>query len=302
MNARSPATLFACVLLCACLWGNAFPSIKGVYGHWQQQGLDIGIYDRWLFAGIRFTIAGLGLLLIARRPWAEWKQTPIRYLAVLSLGQTFLQYVFFYIGLSLASGSLGALMASTGSFWWMLVAPLMLGVAWPGLRQWCGLIVGAVGVTMAVYAPGTGGEEPFWGALCVILSTLFGSIGIVIFTKIKPTMGARAATGFSLFFGGLGLCLVGFPAWSGVMELFDAYVVGMTVWLACISAVGFAVWNQLSTLYPVSVMASCRFFIPICGVVQSLVLLDGESAGWGLWVGGILVIASALYATLNKCD
>lgn len=292
--------VFFPVLLCALLWGSAFPCIKLVYLHWEELGAEVGLFDRWLFAGVRFAVAGGALLLLAKQPLLEWKETPKRYLVLLSLGQTLFQYLFFYLGLSLASGSLAALMASTGSFWWMLLAPVMLGAAWPRWRQWLGLIVGAIGVSLAVYAPGSGAGNPLLGAFFIMLSTFCGSVGVVIFSKIKPTMGSRAATGFSLFLGGVGLCLLGVPSWENWGQLFDAYVWMMTLWLAFVSATAFAVWNHISTLYPVPLLASCRFLIPICGVLQSLYFLEGESAGWGLLLGGALVISSALYAALTK--
>lgn len=300
MMQRPLTFVFLPVLLCALLWGSAFPCIKLVYQHWSESGVQVGLYDRWLFAGVRFALAGGALLLLAKQPLMEWRATPKKYMALLSLGQTLFQYLFFYLGLSLASGSLAALMASTGSFWWMLLAPVMLGVAWPQWRQWCGLVVGAIGVSLAVYAPGSGAGSPLLGALCIMLSTFFGSVGVVIFSKIKPTMGSRAATGFSLLLGGVGLCVIGFPAWGNIAALFDLYVLVMTLWLAFVSATAFAVWNHISTLYPVHLLASCRFIIPVCGVLQSLYFLEGESAGWGLLVGGVLVIGAALYATLTK--
>ncbi|MEO1856197.1 MAG: DMT family transporter [Rubritalea sp.] len=299
---RSPYFVFLPVLLCALLWGSAFPTIKMVYKHWAESGVEVNIFDRWLFAGVRFTLAGLGLLLIAKKPWVEWQSTPKKWVALLAVSQTFLQYLFFYLGLSLSSGSLTALMASTGSFWWMILAPVMLGTAWPELRQWLILIVGAIGVVLAVYAPGAGAGDPLLGAMCIMLASFFGSIGIVVVSKVKATMGSRAATGFALFLGGVCLCLVAAPAWRHISELFDGYVIVVTAWLALVSALAFAVWNHLSTQYPVPLLASCRFLIPVSGVLQSLIFLTGESAGWGLVVGGLLVIGSMLVATWMKRD
>jgi drug/metabolite transporter (DMT)-like permease len=297
---RSPYFVFLPVLLCALLWGSAFPAIKMVYTHWAESGVEVDIFDRWLFAGVRFTVAGLGLLLIAKKPWAEWQATPKKWLALLAVSQTLLQYLFFYLGLSLSSGSLSALMASTGSFWWMILAPVMLGTVWPNLRQWFILVVGAIGVALAVYAPGSGAGSPLLGAICIMLATFFGAIGIIVVSKVKATMGSRAATGFALFLGGVGLCLVAAPAWGHITLLFDGYVIVVTAWLALVSALAFAVWNHLSTQYPVPLLASCRFLIPVSGVLQSLLFLPGESAGWGLVVGGLLVIGSMLVATLTK--
>ncbi len=299
---RSPYFVFIPVLLCALLWGSAFPAIKMVYSHWAESGVEVGIFDRWLFAGLRFTVAGLGLLLIAKKPWQEWQATPKRWIALLAVSQTLLQYLFFYLGLALSSGSLTALMAATGSFWWMLLAPLMLGSAWPRLRQWLILVVGAMGVGLAVYAPGSGAGNPLLGAICIMLATFFGAIGIIVVSKVKPTMGSRAATGFALFLGGAGLCLVAVPAWGHISQLFDGYVIVVTAWLAFVSALAFAVWNHLSTQYPVPLLASCRFLIPVSGVLQSLLFLPSESAGWGLVVGGMFVIGSMVFATWMKRD
>lgn len=294
--------VFLPALLCAFLWGSALPAIKLVYIHWESAGLEIAIWDRWLFAGVRFVIAGAALLLISRDPWTEWRATPKRYLLVLSLSQTLVQYIFLYIALSLSSGSLVALMASTGSIWWMLLAPMMLGAAWPKFRQWCGLVLGVCGVGLAVHAPGAGAGHASLGAACMLVSAFMGAVGVIVFTKIKPTMGARAATGFGLVLGGLGLCLLGLPSWGKLTMLFDGYVLGVTVWLVLVSATAFALWNHLSTIFPVPLLASCRFLIPVFGVNLSLLLLPGESAGWGLVVGGVLVIGSMLYATLSKAD
>jgi drug/metabolite transporter (DMT)-like permease len=83
--------------ICALLFGSAFPAIKTVFGHWESRGLEIGLFSIWLFAGIRFMIAGIGLLCAAKQPFIELKNTPWRLLLLFTLGQTLLQYLFFYL-------------------------------------------------------------------------------------------------------------------------------------------------------------------------------------------------------------
>lgn len=279
-------------LICALLFGSSFPAIKTVYAHWDSKGLEIGLFSIWIFAGARFIIAGIGLLCVARQPLIELRNTPWKLITLFTLGQTLLQYLFFYLGVYVSSGSLAALLAGSGSFWWMMLSPLIIKTPWPTRLQWGAVIFGFFGVAIAVYSPGSGSSNPLLGAVLILTSTLFGSIGIIVFSKIKPTMGSKAGSGYALLFGGVGLFLVGSPALSELPELFDTKIIFLTLWLAFVSAMGFALWNHLSTIYPVSLMASYRFLIPLCGVIESIIILKTESPGIGLLIGGPMILIS----------
>ena len=73
-------------------------------------------------------------------------------------------------------------------------------------------------------------------------------------------------------------------------------VIIATLWLAFVSATAFSIWNHLSTLFPVTLLASYRFLIPVCGVLEAILLLKAESPGWGLAIGGLLVAFSMILA------
>ena len=284
------------ILICALLWGSAFPAIKLVYLEWEKMGLDIQLTDRWWFAGIRFTIAGFALLLISKNPIKDLRGSSARLLLFFALTQTLGQYLFFYLGLSLASGSLGSLLIATGSFWWMILAPLMTGSPWPTGKQWLAIAIGAGGVSLATYQPNQEIVFSWTGTLCLLGSTLMGAFGVIIFSKLRPTIGPRAATGFSLFAGGLLLLLVSFPAFAHAADLLSPKIIVLTLWLALVSAAAFTLWNHLSTQHPVNLLANYRFLIPVCGVIESLLFIPGEAASWTLLLGGLIVILSLIVA------
>ncbi|MDP0490338.1 MAG: DMT family transporter [Verrucomicrobiota bacterium JB023] len=285
------------VLLCAALWGSAFPCIKLVYQDWEARGIETGLAHYWWFAGIRFVLAGLVLLLISKQPLRDLRATPAKLIIAFSLTQTTLQYLFFYIGISLASGSLSSLMVSTGSYWWIILSPILLKTPWPNLRQWLAITVGAIGVSIATSSSG-GGEAggSVAGVLILLAATLMGALGLITFSKLRPTIGPRAATGYSLFFGGLLLLGTGLPAGPDTPELFSPRVILLTLWLATVSASAFTLWNHLSTQHPVNLLAGYRFLIPICGVIESVILIPGESLGKGLVFGSLLVALSLIVA------
>ena len=109
------------VLLCALLWGSAFPGIKGIYADWAANGIDATFAHRMLIAGIRFAVAGCVLLLTAKRPLKDWQQTPKRSLLGFVLLQTSVQYLLFYTALAVSSATLGSILTATGSLWWVML-------------------------------------------------------------------------------------------------------------------------------------------------------------------------------------
>lgn len=281
------------VLLCALLWGSAFPGIKAVYAIWGRQGIDATATACWWFAGVRFTVAGLLLLMVAKRPWVEFRATPKRALLAFAATQTFGQYLLFYLGVAVASGSLAGLLSSFGSFWWMILGPLVGGLPWPRRSQWLAIAVGGAGVALAAASPAAGSGNPWLGTLLLIGSTGLGTLGVVQFAKLRETIGARAATGFSLLGGGLALLLAGAMEFPRALSLMPPAVIGLTLWLAFVSAAAFSLWNHLSTRHPMPLLAGYRFLIPLAATLESMLFL-GERPGWGFIAGGVLVLGSLI--------
>ncbi|MEJ6572480.1 MAG: DMT family transporter [Akkermansiaceae bacterium] len=282
------------VLMIALLWGSAFPAIKAIYAEWAACGVEPDMPNRLLLAGVRFMLGGAVLLLLAKRPLKELKETSKLRLIGFACAQTYVQYVLFYTALAISSAVLGGLLVGSGSIWWLLLAPLLLKTPWPNRWQWCFVALGAAGVVLAVYKPGAGSGQPVLGGALFCLCTLSGSLGLIMLQKILKTMGARAATGYGLFLGGVMFMISGVSAWSSLPELFSSKVMWLTAYLAFVSALGFGLWNHLTSLFPVNLLAGYRFLVPICAVVESSLLVSGESPGIGIWLGGVLVIVALI--------
>lgn len=282
------------VLACALLWGSAFPAIKAIYAEWADAGVDPGMSNRFVLAGARFMLGGAVLLLLARRPLQELRRTSLPGLLAFACAQTYVQYALFYWALAISSAVLGGLLVGSGSIWWLLLAPLFLKSPWPGRRQWGLIGLGAAGVLLAVYRPGAGSGQAVLGGILFCMCTLSGSLGLIVLQKILKTMGARSATGYGLFIGGCLFMLSGFSAWSGMPALFTPKVLLLTSYLAFVSAFGFGLWNHLTSLFPVNLLAGYRFLVPVCAVIESSLLVSGETPGLGIWLGGALVVISLI--------
>jgi len=155
-------------------------------------------------------------------------------------------------------------------------------------------------VGFVVYSPNDISANPVLGVIIMLGANLCGAIAVLIFGKVKATMGARAATGYSLFTGGVGLCLVGVSAAAQSLELFTPPVIAITLFLAFVSAAAFTFWNELSTRYDVSLLATYRFMIPVVGVILSVIFIDGESFSIFIIVGAALVIVAMILSQRLK--
>ena len=88
-------------LICCFLWGSAFPSIKIGYRLFQISDADA--MSQLLFAGYRFTLAGIMVILIGsfiKREFLYPRKSSWPMVIKLGSVQTVLQYVFFYMGLA----------------------------------------------------------------------------------------------------------------------------------------------------------------------------------------------------------
>ena len=104
-------------MLCCLLWGSAFPSIKIGYKIFGIDSSDN--MSQLLFAGIRFTLAGLMVIIsgsIIQKKFLHPTSKAVPKVAVLSLFQTVLQYTFFYLGLARTTGMKSSIITASNVF------------------------------------------------------------------------------------------------------------------------------------------------------------------------------------------
>ena len=96
-----PLVVMLLASLCCLLWGSAIPFINLGYRYFEIDGSDTA--TQILFGGCRFLMAGMLTILfesIAQKKIALPKKTSWGNVVKLSLAQTIIQYVFFYIGVA----------------------------------------------------------------------------------------------------------------------------------------------------------------------------------------------------------
>ena len=280
-------------LLCCVLWGSATPCIKKGYEIFGIVGNDY--MSTILFAGIRFILAGILTVLIgsliAKKPLFPSKKT-IKYVLMLSLVQTVIQYVFFYIGHAYASGVTAAIVNGSNVFIAILVAAFVFRTEKMDTKKAIGCILGFAGVIVVSLAKGDMGFT-LMGAGFILMAALayaFSSVMIKLYSKHENPV---TLSGWQFFIGGIIMTVFALPM-GGQFNVGEGNGLTATLlllYMACISAVAYSIWGLLMKYNDVSKVSIFGPFNPISGVILSAIIL-GEWKSLGIEV----VLALALVA------
>lgn len=271
----SNSVFVACTaVFCTLLWGTAFPAIKIGYELFLIEENEIP--SKLVFAGARFFIAGLIVLMIGFRgkikPTIHGKD--ILPISFLSLFQTYGQYLLLYVGIVYITGTKSSLYTSAAAFTSVIISAIVFRGDSLTLKKILGCIVGICGIIVMV-SGGEMGRFSLVGDGLVILSNIFGGIGNVISKKIEKGRTPIQVSGWQLFIGGFALMLTGF-IFGGSITFYNVNCVLILLYLGVMAGIAFMLWTLLLFHNPVSKIAVYNLLIPVFGTMWSGIFL-GEN-------------------------
>ena len=136
-------------LLCCALWGSATPAIKTGYKLLEVNTSSVPSII--LFAGMRFTLAGIFTVIIfsiAKKKLLLPRAENLPRVLTLSAFQTVIQYVFFYLGLALTTGVKGTVTSGSTAFFAVIVASLVFRQEKLTLKKIVACIIGFAGIVL----------------------------------------------------------------------------------------------------------------------------------------------------------
>ncbi len=263
-------------IICTALWGTAFPFVK--IGYEQFQIISNNIASKLIFAGFRFALAGIIVLLIgfcvnpkAMKPTKK-DLLPI---GTISFFQTICQYLFFYIGIGYISGTKSALFTSVSTFAVVLISPLFFKADKLTTQKICGCLIGVAGIFIVNFSGNDMLGFTLYGDGLVILSNLCGSAGNITSKKVGQNKNPIMLTGWQLLFGGIVLFTVGFIC-GGNLHTDDMMGIVNLIYLAAMAGTAFMLWTMLLLHNNVSDVCVYNLLTPVFGTMWSALFL-GES-------------------------
>ena len=278
---EKPTMVVIVAVLCCLLWGSAFPCIKLGY-----QLFDIPSGDsssQILFAGIRFTLAGILVILAGSMMQGKLlkpSKAAIPKVLKLCMFQTVLQYIFFYIGLAHITGVKGSIVNAVNVFFTILVSCLLFRLEKLDRQKLIGCIIGFAGVIIV----NLGGEFDmsftFLGDGFLMISAFAYALSSVLIKIYGKDENPVMLSGYQFAAGGLIMILAGL-AMGGRLNVVTFQGILLLLYMAFISAGAYTLWSLLLKYNPVSKVAVFGFCTPIFGVILSAVIL-GESTSFQL--------------------
>ncbi|MCH5252200.1 MAG: DMT family transporter [Lachnospiraceae bacterium] len=298
--------VIACAVLCTLLWGSAFPCVKTGYNFFDIKPENMG--SQMLFAGIRFLLAGC-LTIAASFIWerdkkAERKKSGLSIRGILLLGfvQTFLQYVFYYIGMAHVSGVKGAIMNGTSAFLCVITATYFYKEESLGSKRLFGCFLGMAGVVIVNLGKGgIGGNFSLLGEGFMLISAVCVALGALISKEVSRSMNPLTLCGWQLLAGGVMLVLTG-TLTGGQCNWNKAGVSGLMLlfYMAFLSAAAFGLWTALLKYNQMGQITVFNFLIPVFGTILSAIILRENI--WNLYVVCSLPLVCVGIYLVNKTD
>ena len=280
-------------ILACLLWSTAFVGVK----------IGLRYSDPFSFAGIRFMLAGLMLIPFwwKRRSTFRVIRENIKVILLVSFFQTFFMHGLFYLGMTMVSGALAAILIGASPLTAAVVAHFFMANDAMTLPKSISLCIGMSGVVILSvsrlpWASPTGFVE-FTGILLLFICTISSALGNVLVAREKSDIDPVFLNSFQIFLGGFFLFLVSLFLEGMPDRIFPLEYYAALLWLSLLSAVAFTLWFVLLQRpgVKVSQLNLWKFIIPVFGAILSWVLLPGESPQFFPVIGMICIAVSIVF-------
>ncbi|MEE0946671.1 MAG: DMT family transporter [Acutalibacteraceae bacterium] len=263
-----PFGLAVCAIIYTFMFGCAFPLVKICI---EQFGISADDnVSKCLLAGVRFFLSGLILVFICRKNNAD-KRKALSYSFLYGIFGTTLKYACTYIGLSLVTGSKGAILDQMGVFLLVIFSGLFFKGDRLSFLKIIGCILGLLGI-VAVGFEGLNFSFSFMGEGMIILAAFFNTLEYFVAKFASDKVSSAELVGKGQLIGGILLMLIALLLGGRFTSVTVKGVLSLTA-LVIISSFAYTLSLMPLKYHPVSKVTIYNLLITVFGVIMSGIVL-----------------------------
>jgi drug/metabolite transporter (DMT)-like permease len=221
----------------------------------------------------------------------------------LSLVQTVIQYLLFYIGLANTTGVKSSIIEASSVFFALLASSVLFHYEKLGKGKIMGCILGFAGVVL-INLTGSGLDTSMRlsGEGFILLSALSYAFSSVMIKNYAQKENPVILSGYQFVTGGLVMAAAGLLA-GGKLIGFTLVSGILLFYMAVISAVAYSLWGVLLKYNPVGKVAVYGFTNPVFGVILCALLLGEKNQAFTLQgLISLLLVCLGIYMVNREED
>jgi drug/metabolite transporter (DMT)-like permease len=289
MTPAHRSRLILCLAIVYLVWGSSYLATR----------IGVSHLPPLLFGGIRFTVAGILMLIVA--VWRGLRPAAMR-------GQWLHVAVLGVIGVSCVNGlqvwalqwvpsHTGALLNASCAFWIVAFGLFGRRAHRPSARVLAGVLVGFIGTALLIW-PAAGIPPTDAPGLvpqgAILLACVFWAIATIYLRNIDSTLDIISLTGAQMLIGGIAMGAVGWvrgeaDAWTWSLPGLLA-MAWLTIFSACIAYTAYA-W--LAKNAPPAVVGTYGYVNPAIATLLGYLVLDEVLGGMQL-LGTAVILAGVV--------
>lgn len=270
---QNKTTMILLSLFCCILWASAFPCIKIGYKLFGIESADT--CSQILFAGCRFSLAGILVLIMGialNKKFPKPNKASLGKILKLSLMQTVIQYIFFYMSMAYTSGVKGSIISSSNVFFSILLSCTIFKMEKIQSQKLIGCLIGFGGVIIVNLSGSSLGAFSPIGDTAMIISSLANAIAAIMIKKYSEDNEPILLNAYQFLIGGIFLIITALLL-GGSLHPQNVGAILLILYMAFISAGAYTLWSILLKYNPVSKVTIFGFSTPIFGVILSAIIL-----------------------------
>lgn len=283
--------LLAYILVCI-IWGSTYLAIR----------VGVQSMPPFLFAGIRFLIAGSIILLYSYLKKLEFPKGIKEYWKISVVGLFLLS-----IGNSLVVVAEMRVNSSTAALLLALI-PIFIAILEQfipegsriSLSGWIGMIIGFAGVGILSLSGGGDFDTDVFGIILLLLACLAWAVGSIYSKRTVFTGSIVTQIGVQMFAGGLAQTFVGLILGEASKLKYDPSGIGAMLYLIFVgSLVGYTSYIYLISVWPVSKAGTYAYVNPVVAMFLGWLILQEPVTG-RMIISAILILAGVVIVQRSK--